>query len=241
MSLTAEAIECIQENTIIPEERHINIGDRDFIINNQGEATEIKRQSTKSLETNTLSSVVSYIKGIDYKASKLYLQIYNERKVVLKSTLRDDKSRDWLIEADAIVPDQDFGRFHDAEIINIELQSKFQANEDRDIILQVIGNIKDEHVQNTSDDGISQSVTIYQSVASVGAVKVPNPVTLIPFSTFQEIEQPERLFIFRMREGAQGALIATDDTSWKLKAINSIKEYFERELADVKQEVVILA
>ncbi|AYG01693.1 hypothetical protein [Lactococcus allomyrinae] len=242
MTLTKEAIQHIQEIAIQPEKRFVEKRGRLFEVDSaSGEANEIRRRETSSFTTNTLSSIVAYIKALDYKADKLYLQIKNEREVVLKSTLQDDNTRDQLIYAQAIVPDQNFKRFLSAEQLNIELQSKFKQNEDRDILLQVVGNIKDEAVQNTSDDGISQRVTIKQGVASVAAVKVPNPVSLTPFSTFQDVEQPERLFVFRMREGAQGALFDTDDNSWQLKAIQSIKEYFEWELADVKQEVVILA
>lgn len=241
MSLTQEAIQHIQETAIQPDNRHIFVEGRDFIINEHGEANEIGRESTETFATNTLSSIVAYIKDLDYKADKLYLQIKSEREVVLKSTLQDDNSRDQLIHAKAIVPDQHFKRFMDVEELNIELQSKFKESDDRDIILSFIGNVNDEEVHNYSDDGISQSMTIRQGVASVGEVKVPNPVTLTPFSTFQEVNQPERLFIFRMRDGARGALFDTDDNTWKLKAINSIKEYFEWELADVKQDVVILA
>ena len=243
MDLTKEAIQHIQESAIQPEDRHIIIGeDRNFIVDTDGRAKEIERIKTEPLETSTLSSVVEYIKNLDYRTTeKLYLHILDEKTVILKSALSIDSTRDCLIQAAAIVPSQDFNHFKDAETLNIELQSKFQDNEDRDVLLQVIGNIKDEHVQNTSDDGISQQVTIKQGVATVAPVKVPNPVTLTPFSTFQEVEQPKRLFIFRMREGAQGALIATDDNAWKLRAIQSIKEYFEFELAEVEQDVVILA
>lgn len=242
MSLTQEAIKHIQETAIKPDERFVEKRGRLFEVNSStGEASEIRRQPTETFATNTLSSIVAYLKALDYKAERLYLQIRNEREVVLKSTLQLDNTRDNLICAKAIVPEQNFKHFMGAEQLNIELQSKFKQSDDQAILLQVIGNIKDEAVQNTSDDGISQSVTIKSGVASVSSVRVPNPVTLTPFTTFQEVNQPERLFVFRMREGAQGALFDTDDNTWKLKAINSIKEYFEWELADVKQDVVILA
>ncbi|AWN65770.1 hypothetical protein LL14B4_06095 [Lactococcus lactis subsp. lactis] len=240
MSLSKEAIQHIQNTAIEPEKRHIDVDGRQFIIDNDGLAREIERQVTEKFTTNTLSSIVAYIKARDYQSEALYLQIINEREVVLKSTLKDDNTRDRLIYAKAIVPNQNFKSFLSAEQLNIELQSKFKQNADRDILLQVVGNIKDESVQNTSDDGVSQTVTIKQGVASVASARVPNPVTLTPYSTFQEVEQPERLFIFRMREGAKGALIDTDDNSWQLQAIQSIKEYFEKELAGSKN-IIILA
>ena len=48
-------------------------------------------------------------------------------------------------------------------------------------------------------------------------VKVPNPVTLRPFRTFIEVEQPESKFIFRMREGGRCAIFEADGAhgSWR--------------------------
>lgn len=240
MSLSKEAIQHIQETAIEPEDRYIVVDDRSFIIDNEGYGQEIKRQVTKGLKSHTLSALVEYIRNIDYQDEKLFLHIEDERTVALWSQFKEDGTRDLLFTSCAIVPNQNFKNFLSAEQLNIELQSKFKQNTDRDILLQVVGNIKDESVQNTSDDGVSQSVTIKQGVASVASARVPNPVTLMPYSTFQEVEQPERLFIFRMREGAKGALIDTDDNSWQLKAIQNIKEYLEWNLAEVKQPVVIL-
>lgn len=240
MSLSKEAIQHIQNTAIEPEKRHIVVDERSFIIDNEGYGQEIKRQVAKGLKSHTLSALVEYIRNIDYQDEKLFLHIEDERTVALWSQFKEDGTRDLLFTSCAIVPNQNFKSFLSAEQLNIELQSKFKQNTDRDILLQVVGNIKDESVQNTSDDGVSQSVTIKQGVASVASARVPNPVTLTPYSTFQEVEQPERLFIFRMREGAKGALIDTDDNSWQLKAIQNIKEYLEWNLAEVKQQVVIL-
>lgn len=55
-------------------------------------------------------------------------------------------------------------------------------NEDRDITLKVVGNIKEENEASIGDDdGTSQSVVEKTGVASVSNVKVPNPVLLAPY------------------------------------------------------------
>ncbi|MED3469309.1 hypothetical protein P4485_32040, partial [Bacillus thuringiensis] len=89
----------------------------------------------------------------------------------------------------------------------------------------VIGNVVDEMVKGIEDDGVSQAVTVKTGTATRGQAKVPNPVELMPYRTFVEVEQPESRFVFRMREGARCGLFEADGGAWKLEAMNNIKEY----------------
>ncbi|MED2748846.1 hypothetical protein P4307_32370, partial [Brevibacillus porteri] len=125
-----------------------------------------------------------------------------------------------------------FERYHDVENFNISLQSAFVPNSDRDLMLKLVGNVKEEAVNTIGDDGVSQSVVAKMGVATVGNVKVPNPVLLKPYRTFVEVEQPESNFIFRMRKGPECALFEADGGAWKLEAIDNIKEYLTAELAE---------
>lgn len=72
---------------------------------------------------------------------------------------------------------------------------------------------------------------------------IPSPVTLKPYRTFTEVEQPESQFVFRMKEdkydGVQCALFEADGGAWKLGAMEYIKEYLERELEDPAKFTVI--
>ena len=45
-----------------------------------------------------------------------------------------------------MIPSFDFDRWYDSESFNIKLQSTFVKNDDRDIMLKVVGNIKEEAV-----------------------------------------------------------------------------------------------
>lgn len=82
----------------------------------------------------------------------------------------------------------------------------------------------------TGDDGISQQVTIKTGVATVGNAIVPNPVTLKPYRTFVEVEQPESKFIFRMKDGPTAALFEADGGVWRNKAMHEIKKYIYENL-----------
>lgn len=241
MSFTKEAIEHIQESAIQPEDRIVCDDGRTFIIDNMGNGQEIVRQSISKFALNTLTSMVDFIKNIDFSdGEKLYLNIDGPREVYLYNSLQDDNKRDILAHVEAIIPNISFDRFKLAEDLVIELQAKFLPTEDREVLLQVLGNLKEENVKNLGDDGVSQSVTIKKGVASAANVKVPNPVFLSPFRTFHEVNQPYSPFIFRMKEGGQGALFEADGQGWKLAAIQNIKEFFENELAGM-DNIVILA
>ena len=135
-----------------------------------------------------------------------------------------------------------FGQFMDAEKFNILLQTCFMETDDLKVIQQVVGNLRDEAVQNYGDDGVSQSVTIRTGIATVGQVRVPSPAKLRPYRTFLEVEQPASLFILRMREGGQCALFEADGGLWRETARQNIRNYFEYELEKMVSEhkVVIL-
>ena len=63
-------------------------------------------------------------------------------------------------------------------------------------------------------------------------------VKLRPYRTFQEVEQPEGLFLIRIRERGI-AFIEADGGMWKLTARNTIKAYLEAELKDCPVTVML--
>lgn len=72
-------------------------------------------------------------------------------------------------------------------------------------------------------------------ITKVNEIEVKNPVTLRPFRTFAEVEQPQSKFIVRLRDAKEGmppgvALFEVADYSWKLKAMLSIKQYLAAKL-----------
>ena len=84
-------------------------------------------------------------------------------------------------------------------------------------------------------------------VASKTETIVPSPVHLKPYRTFDEIDQPESDFIFRIQsdkfDGITCALFSADGGAWKTEAKQRIKEYLSNELSDLieKGKIIILA
>ena len=184
------------------------------------------------LTVSTLTGLVDYIKtNVDHLEGKLLIQVKSPEEVALYSPLNADREREKYVSAEAILPNNVvYERFLDTERFNIMLQSAFVNNKDKEILLKYTGLIQDDAVKTIGDDGVSQQVTVKTGEASVGQAVVPNPVTLAPFRTFPEVEQPESKFIFRMKEGPSAALFEADGGAWRNKAILNIKAYLEKEL-----------
>src|SRR5690625_3636883 len=234
-----DAIKYLQDTLISPKDRLVNFKDvdyvdRQFFINNEGKAIEIKpvdMHAVHPLHVKTLTSLISYIKrGEERPTPFFFLHVEDERTVTIWSALNFEGRREHLITASAVVPSFEYEYFHNAEELIIALQSTFTKTDDRDLLLQVIGNVKEENVRNTGDTGFSQAVTIQTGVASADDVKVPNPVTLAPYRTFLEVEQPSSEFIFRMKDGPRGAIFEADGGAWRNAAIANVREYLAKEL-----------
>lgn len=199
-----------------------------------------------AIHVNTLSAMVDYITGKrEELREKMILHITDPKEVKLYSGLLDERRRETLFVCNAIVNEFKFDHYYDQERFLIELQANFADNDDLRTIMQVAGNIQAGTTASYSDDGISQKTTIKTGVQRVD-VQVPNPVKLIPYRTFAEIEQPSSLYVFRVKDDGNGTpmfkLVEADNGLWKHAAMLKIKDYFEHELADAyKKNLTIIA
>ncbi|MGD6993969.1 hypothetical protein [Sutcliffiella horikoshii] len=187
----------------------------------------VPESTATSIHVRSLSGLVEYLQSDFDTEDPLMIHVISPTEVVVFDTLNRDFNRNELIKATAMIPSITFDRWYDAEDFNIKLQSVFVKNDDRDVMLKVVGNIKEEAVNTVGDDGVSQSVVAKTGVASVGNVLVPNPVLLKPYRTFVEVDQPASDFIFRMKSGPSCALFEADGGAWKVQAMKNIKDYLQ--------------
>lgn len=194
----------------------------------------VKVPTPDPIKATTLTALVDYIKSsntdVQIDGRALLIHVVSPWEIQLITSLRYDAEREHFFTCSAMIPNIPFGRFIQAEEFNIMMQSSFVDNDDKAVILQVIGNIQEENVATIGDDGVTQSVVAKTGVSTKSNVIVPNPVTLAPYRTFPEIKQPYSKFIFRMRQGAQAALFEADGGAWKNEAMQKIKEWLECEL-----------
>ena len=216
---------------------------QEYVVDGDGDVHLLTNPLVREpLVLNQLTGLLDWInnEGIKIQAEKdfLMVQVVSPTKVRVIGMVNNQGRRSVYVDVHAVVDDIPFGRFLDQEDMVILLQSQFVHDEeqqtekgidDRDILLQVVSNLRSDEVQQQTDDGVSQTVQINSGVASVSTVKVPNPVTLIPYRTFQEIEQPASKFIFRMHEGMTSALFEADNSQWKVEAKQWIKTFLINE------------
>lgn len=199
-----------------------------------------------TIEMNTLSSLIDYIKAnIDEMAGKMIIHVQSPTKVQMYSSLDYERKREYMVEVNASVPHFSFNEFTDHEAFCINLQSKFMdiSSTDRALLLKFAGTVEAGTVAEYGDDGVTQKATVKTGIASKGEAIVPNPVTLCPYRTFVEVDQPFSQFIFRMKEGKYGgvscALFEADGGAWKIEAMESIKAYLEAQLEGIEGFIVI--
>ena len=183
---------------------------------------------------NTLTGIVDFIGGIDsISPDKAMIHVASETNVLLVGAISGAfRNRDTYVHAKYANPTFKFGNWMDLENFIINIQAGFVQDDMTAAILKVVGNLKDETVTNFSDDGKTQAVTAKTGIAMVNKVAVPSPITLCPFRTFMEIEQPASSFIFRMRQHGNGqqpacALFEADGKAWELEAMQRIKKWLE--------------
>lgn len=202
---------------------------------------DLRTPKIEGFNTSTLTSIVDYINkqpdGFMDRFSyekKMIIHIESESKVTLKTDIISlENTRDTIIEAKALLPRIEYGKFIPVEEFIIQMQSKFVETQMTLALMSLVGNVKEEQVKNTADDGFSQSVVAKAGIVKVEEVVVPNPVKLMPYRTFQEVDQPQSLFVFRMQNGPAMAIFEADGGVWRNDAIENIRKYFEAELKDL--------
>ena len=153
----------------------------------------------------TLTGLVDYISANpdNLDAKSLFLNVTGHDVVTIQGPIHGDFNQRFVF-LQAKLPSEisyPWGSFQEIEQFIIGLQSRFIQDDTTQSILQFVGNVRDEKVNTSQDDGISQTVTAKVGIARVAEAVVPNPVELRPFRTFPEIEQPKSKFVFRMRSG----------------------------------------
>lgn len=200
------------------------------------------KKYSKTLHLSTLKSLIDYLKSDinQINSKRLMVIVEGHTEVVVCEQDDEEKYRNVLVSVEAITSQAYFGKYETASDFNIILQSKFVDSDDRPTVIEFASALKIENGSEIIDDGISQTATIKQGVASLVKAKAPNPVTLRPYRTFAEVEQPASQFIFRINQRAEMALFEADGGKWRLDAINNIANFLKEELAD-QTNITILA
>lgn len=199
-------------------------------------------------ESITLTGLDSLCKLIQNEANDLFtgdqilVQVVSYNKVAVFTTLDGEMDRRYLYRCQSDVPEAKTDRWLDHEAAVIQLQSMYIPNDDSQYLLSLLGSVSKESKVSSMDNGVTQTVEARSGVALMGNVTVKPRVTLRPFRTFLEVEQPESVFILRLNSNGEINLISADGGAWKLEAVRNIAGYFEEHLKDLVESgrVVVL-
>lgn len=216
------------------------VGERLIAPNNWVDITP-KRPAVEPLKVGTLTGFVEYVTANKdaLDSAGLVVHVKDPGTVVLRGKLAgaaDHYARQHYIVAtiDLVGQPFTFGTFLDAETFFVALQTQFVRTEAVEKLLELIASIRESSVRETVDDGVAQEVRTGKGVALVGSQRLPNPISLAPFRTFREIDQPASAFVLRARQG-QGdkphlALFEADGGRWKLTALSLVRSWLAGKL-----------
>lgn len=192
------------------------------------------------LTVSTLTALADYLNtNVDeLERGKLICHVESHSEVAIRSALLGDfADRACYILAELDELEMPFNKWMRGESFSIALQSCFCEPEglaatDRGLVLKYIGSVVAINESATSDDGITQAVAVKTGISSKAVQALPNPVTLRPYRTFTEVEQPASSFIFRCRkdgeDGVQFMLAEADGGAWRAEAMKNIKAFMEQ-------------
>jgi hypothetical protein len=201
----------------------------------------IKPDTPDPLKVSTLTSLVEYVNskpdGNEEHAGQ-FVHIMSPTSVCVVGPLMPHGVRNMLLRTAPELAMVNLDSFTPLELFIPSVQASFVEGYDKAMLIKVASHVSHDTSMKVNDDGTSQQVEIQAGIRKEYQ-ELPNPVTLAPFCTFPEIEQPVRTYVLRLnRSGDQlsARLIDADGGAWRAVAIQRIKEY----LAD-KIQVPILA
>jgi hypothetical protein len=183
------------------------------------------------LEINTLTGIMDYLNfEPDIKVvenTDVFILIKSANSVSIMTNLYGQFSeRQTILKATFQPKPFGFGQWYDLESFIIAVQAFFIQDETTAAMLKITGNLASGTTVEHTDDGITQQVKAKTGIARIENICLPNPVTLKPYRTFLEIDQPTGLFVFRMRQNKdhqiECAIFEADCGLWQLAAIDFI-------------------
>lgn len=127
------------------------------------------------------------------------------------------------------------------EEMQIALRTRFQETADTPYIQKLLSEISTGAKITFNDNGIATTIVTKKGIDLQANETIKPIITLRPYRTFQEVDQPESVFLIRINERGI-SFIEADGGMWKLKARETIKAFLEDKLADeIEAGAVVVA
>lgn len=228
--------------------KHVFEKDGKIFSDLQLDEVKLKRDTPKMVQFYSLDAVVQAIKAeIERHTRPIFINVKSAREVEVFSTYNNDFTRDYLYTAKS--PYQNMPDWYTYEGAMIALRSQFVPNKGAEYILDLLSSISDTNEVSSSDNGITQNVNVRKGINLQTKVEVKPRVSLVPFRTFPEVEQPESEFLLRLTSKEKSgcrepyiSIIEADGGMWEMSAKDSIAKYFEARLAELiaSKDVIVI-
>lgn len=124
------------------------------------------------------------------------------------------------------------------EEAQIALRTRFQETGDTLYAMKLLSDISLGAKVIYNDNGIATTVTTQKGVALQTNEQIKPLVNLKPYRTFQEVEQPESIFLIRLNDRGI-SFTEADGGMWKLHARETVKKYLEDRLKEEISEGMV--
>ena len=195
--------------------------------------TPVEPFRPEPLEVTTLTGFIAALDALGPAADDYLVHIKEPTTVVVKSVHADAYGkRNVLLRANyAAECAFTFDSYYDnlANFV-IALQSNFVPTDELAYLIRLASSMKAGNTVQSTDDGLSQLITVKTGEVSTAEVKVNPRINLRPVRTFTEIEPEVGEFLIRFRQSGNGmpciALFNIDGQRWRNNTMHAIKQYF---------------
>lgn len=233
------AIEKIAEMAMKPEV--VTRDGHDYVIDAEGAYAELKPdiEQPDTMFLHSLSSVVQMVKREALKEFydgkfPLFITVpkHDEVRVFTTPLAEERYYRPILYKAAATdIPGWGAETSLAFDQAAVALQTRFQSGGDLEYTLVLLSQITTGAKVTYADNGIATSIVTQKGVSLQQNQTIKPVVKLRPYRTFQEVEQPEGLFLIRINERGI-TFTEADGGMWKLTARKTVAEYLSEALAE---------
>lgn len=239
-----EFIAHIQETT---RPQVIKVGDTTFAVNSDGKANELRPMIDRpdALPLTSLDALVKLVRseatGVE---TPLYITIPDHLTVHCfgRPAAKERFYRQVYYVANATdVPGWDAKVTLPFEEMQIALRTRFQETKDTPYVQKLLSEISTGAKITFNDNGVATTIVTKKGIDLQANETIRPIVSLRPYRTFQEVDQPESVFLIRINERGI-SFIEADGGMWKLKARETVKTFLEDKLQkEIQDGAVIVA
>lgn len=192
---------------------------------------------TTRMELNTLDAAIDFLR-VTCPNGKFYYPLIvsaTHKEIEVYSSLDSYNKRNYVLSVKPVTPRITFDYYMDLEQFIIQLQTCFVDTANKQKLIELVSSFVESEKLEVADNGISQKVVVEKGAAikSKNEVEVNPFVRLAAYRTYAEVEQPETIYLLRVKQGNQIALFEADGGRWKLEAQKRVAGYLRGGLADL--------